>query len=404
MAGVGTIGCGQLRGGPGRPELVSPRLAFAVEEYRARIAAVRARMRARGVDALLLTDPATVYYLAGADSQSVGHLQCLVLLPDGDPTLFTWDFEAGNVAVTSWVRSVVTYSWFESAAAALVELLRGLRLDRARLALELRSPHLAAATVAALATGLPHAAIEDAFGIVEQCRMNKSPAELAYMRQAAALTDRSIPVAYAAARVGARDSGIAAALVEYLYAAGSEALCCGPIVATGYRAGLGHASFNGRRLVAGDTVFLEYSAQVRHYVAPVMRTAVLGLPTREMARFRDAGLAAIETVLAEARPGVPAAVVARAALARLARVRRRTHFHGLVGYPVGLGFPSSRYERLGYELSEHNEQPLAEGMAFHVVMSLRKFGEFGVSQSQTVVITAGGAEAITRSPAALAEL
>jgi Xaa-Pro aminopeptidase len=361
-------------------------------------------MRARQLDALLLTDPAAIYYLTGSDSQSVTHLQCLVLPPEGDATLFTWDFEAGNVAVTSWVPSVVTYSWFEDPVKRFVELLRALRLEDGRMALDLRSRYLAAATVAALQEALPEAEIEDAFGIVEECRARKSPAELAYMRRAAELTDDSIAVAYSAARVGARDTDVAAAVMEFLYAAGSEALCSGPIVASGFAAGLGHASFTGRTLAAGDTLFLEYSAQVRRYVAPVMRTAVLGRASPEMALFRDAGMAAIDSVLAEARPGVPAGQVARAALECLAPVRGKTHFHGLVAYSVGLGFPTTRYESLGYELREGNEKLLAEGMAFHVVMSLRKFGEFGVSQSHTVVITADGAEAITKSPAALAEI
>jgi hypothetical protein len=61
-------------------------------------------------------------------------------------------------------------------------------------------------------------------------------------------------------------------------------------------------------------------------------------------------------------------------------VRSKIHFHGLVAYPVGLGFPPTRYEPLGYELREGNDRPLEEGMAFHVVMSLRKFAQFGVSR------------------------
>jgi Xaa-Pro dipeptidase len=302
------------------------------------------------------------------------------------------------------VVSVVTYNWYEDPLQRLAATVRDRGLDKERLGLDMRSRHVSGATLAGLRISLPAVQFEDSFGIVEECRLRKSPAEIAYMRAAAELTDRSVAVGFDSAHIGARDSDVAAAIMRYLYASGSEAICGGPIVATGYNAGIGHASFTGRTLQRGDTVFLEYSAQIRHYVAPVMRTAVLGKPTPEQGAFRDAGIAAIDAVLANARPGVPASLVARAALDCLEPVRHKIYFHGLVAYSVGLGFPPTRYEHLGYELREGNDRPLEEGMAFHVVMSLRKFAEFGVSQSHTVVITASGCEAITRSGAALAEL
>src|SRR4029077_4879004 len=156
----------------------------------------------------------------------------------------------------------------------------------APLGIDLRSAGSAAA-LAAFKSKLVSARFEDGFGIVEECRLRKSPAELAYMRQAAEMTDRSVEVGFEHARVGATDSEIAAAIMLFLYRAGSGALCCGPIGAPGYNAGVGHASFTGRSVEPGDTVFLEYSAEVHHYVAPVMRTAVLGRPTAEQASFRD---------------------------------------------------------------------------------------------------------------------
>jgi Xaa-Pro dipeptidase len=41
-------------------------------------------------------------------------------------------------------------------------------------------------------------------------------------------------------------------------------------------------------------------------------------------------------------------------------------------------------------------------MVFHLPISVRKYGEFGVCLSQTIHITAAGAEPITTTPATLA--
>jgi hypothetical protein len=40
-------------------------------------------------------------------------------------------------------------------------------------------------------------------------------------------------------------------------------------------------------------------------------------------------------------------------------------------------------------------------MAFHLPMSFRKYGEWGINQSHTIVIGAEGAEALTRTEARL---
>lgn len=388
---------------PAQKTRLSRTSPFTSAELQRRLDRVRAEIRRRGLAAILVVDPAGVFYLTGIDSASLSHLQCLIVPANGEESLFTWDFELGNATLAGTVRSVATYNWYEDPVPQLAARLRDVGLSDERVGMDMRSRYFSAALLSGLRSALPTVRFEDSFGIVEECRLCKSPAELVYMRAAAELTDRSVAVGFDAARIGASDSEVAAAIMGYLYANGSEAFGA-PIVATGYNSGIGHASFTGRRLERGDTVFLEYSAQIHHYVAPLMRTGVLGKPTAEQAEFRDAGMAAIEAVLANARPGVTASAVARAALDCLAPVRARIYFHGLVAYSVGLGFPPSRYEHLGYELREGNDRPLEEGMAFHVVMSLRKFAEFGVSQSHTVVLTKSGCEAITRSPAALAEI
>ncbi len=400
-------------------------LAFEMTEYKHRLSRVEALITERKLDAVTLFDPRHVFYLTGSDSQGQGHLQALIVRPGSPLTYITWDFEAGKVATSSWladpklirwdydkgglaadcwVADVVTYSWFDDPIAVLANTLRRLHLDRSRIGIELHSAGLSAASCEKLKDALPDAKLEPAYGILERCRLRKSQAELKHIRAAAALTDKAVEAGYAAMRVGATDSAVAAAIIESLYANGSEPLCWGPIVAAGPNAGIGHASFVGRKLEAGDTVFLEFTGQVNRYVAPVMRTAVLGKANSELKRWRDCGLAAIDAILATAKPGVSARDVALAGKAELAPLAGQAHFHEMYGYMVGIGYPSSWYETLSFELEAGNEGLLEEGMVFHVPISLRRFPEFGVGQSQTIVVTENGAESLTRSPAKLREL
>jgi Xaa-Pro aminopeptidase len=248
---------------------------------------------------------------------------------------------------------------------------------------------------------LAGAELSDPFGIVEGCRLVKSAAEIAYMRQAAALTDAAVLAAYDALRPGVRDAEVAAVIMDTFYRGGSDTVCWGPIVASGYRAGSAHSSFNGRMIQPGDTVFLELTAEIRRYTAPLMRTAILGRPTAEMERIAEAGAEAVQTILRTARPGVPAQDVARAAGDVLAPVLSGVVFHHNFGYPVGIGYPGTWIETLGFFLRVDNPLPLEAGMVFHLPMSLRRYGEYGINQSHTMLVTEDGAEALTKTPARL---
>ena len=99
---------------------------------------------------------------------------------------------------------------------------------------------------------------------------------------------------------------------------------------------------------------------------------------------------------------MPAADVAKAAGKVVEPILPGIVFHHNFGYPVGIGYPGTWIEFLGFFLRVDNPRPLEAGMVFHLPMSFRKFGEFGVNQSHTIRIRADGpAEALTKTEARL---
>ncbi|MEO7295831.1 MAG: Xaa-Pro peptidase family protein [Candidatus Limnocylindria bacterium] len=375
-------------------------LAFEVSEYRTRLASVRRQMGRRGLDALVLFGPQNVCYVSGLDNDNLSDLQCVVVPIDRDPVLILFWFEAGRAQNTCWLDEVVLYR-DEEPTGIVAGVIRQLGLAGGRLGVERPTVGLTVTQYERLVGHLSDASIEDSFGAVEIPRRVKSAAEIGYMRRAAGLTDRALEAACALVDVGVSDGELAAAITSVIYGEGGETTCLGPIVAGGYRAGAPHSSFNGRRLEAGDSVFLEFTAQVRRYTAPIMRSVWLGRPSAEVERIAEAGAAAVATIVRTARPGIPASDVARAARADLEPILDRVMFHNTYGYPVGLGFPPTWSESLGFYLRADNHQPLQAGMTFHLPISLRRFGEWGVSQSHTLLITETGAETLTRSTARL---
>lgn len=375
-------------------------LAFDVPEFRRRLDAVRRQMVARKLDVLLLFGPHNICYVSGLDNDNLADMQCVIVPQDRDPVLVLFWFEAGRAENTCWLDDVVLYH-DEDPIGVVAAVVRRLGLSNGRIGVERPTVGLTMDDYDRVKTSLPGATIEDPNGVVEIPRRTKSNAEIAYMRRAAALTDRAVDAACAAIDVGVTDSELAAVIAQTVYGGGGETMCFGPIVATGYRAGAPHSSFNGRRLQRDEPVFLEFTAQVRRYTAPIMRTAWLAQPSPEIARIADAGAAAVATIVATARPGIPAGDVARAALADLEPVLPNLMFHHTFGYPVGIGFPTTWVESLGFLIRAENEQLLEAGMTFHLPISLRRLGEFGVNQSHTLLVTETGAETLTKSTARL---
>ena len=374
--------------------------AFERDEYQERLARVRAAMRARELDGLMLFSPHNVNYLAGMDTENWFDFQCLLVPLERDPVLVILDFELARWENTSVVDDVRAYTGSDDPLGSALEAASELGLTRARVGLEQRAG-IAPASFLTLRAGLD-GHVEDPFGIVEGARLVKSEREIGYMRKAAALTDAAVEAGYAAIAEGAIDGEVGAAIVQALYRGGSDTVCWGPIVAAGYRSGSAHSSFCGHRIGSGETVFLELTAEVSRYTAPLMRTAVIGEPTDELLTIEAAVRATLDAMLATARAGVPASDVARAGLQALQpALDLDLVFHHNFGYPVGLGYPPSWIENLGFFLQTGNDRPLEAGMTFHLPMSLRRYGAFACNLSQTILVGEERAEALTRSPAEL---
>ena len=375
---------------------IPKQLAFEQREYESRLERVQRAMAERGLEAMLLFGPHNIFYLCGMDTENFVDYQCLVVPREGSPTLVILDVERSRYENSSWLPDVETY---HSSNDPVAVTRAAMKTRVGKIGVERRASAFSVDLFEKLAASLPQADLVDAFGIVEQFRLLKSPAEIAYMRRAAELSELGATAGIEAMRVGAADYEIAAAVTGEMYRRGGETVCWGPIVAAGYRAGSTHSTFNGYRLKQGDTVFFEVTGEARRYTAPLMRTAVLGRPSEEIQRLAAAVEQTVEAILQTAREGVKASEVAQAGLAKLAPALDGMVFHYCFGYPVGIGYPPSWIEQLDYFIVAENDRRLEAGMTFHLPMSVRKYGEYAVNLSHTMVVGEDRSEPLAKTPA-----
>jgi Xaa-Pro dipeptidase len=201
---------------------VPAELHFSLDEFAARLAALRQRMVAAGIDVLLLTTPENIYYLSGYQTPGYYFYLALVVPVDGEPVLIPPPHEESLVDVLSIFPTYRLYrdtnDWIALTRDVLVEL----GTERGRVGVENGSWFLTSRDYLRLAAMLGEARLVDGSGLVEQGRMIKSARELEYMRAAARAAQAGVAEGLGAIRAGATEAEVAIAIHRGQLAAGSE--------------------------------------------------------------------------------------------------------------------------------------------------------------------------------------
>jgi Xaa-Pro dipeptidase len=372
-------------------------LAFDLPTYHERVRRARAEMRARQLDALIVTLPDSIHWLSGFDT--IGYLWPQMLLIDGsdqEPVLHTRTTEGPGARETSWLREPVLYDIArEDPVEVLAHSITRRGLSGGSIGIDLRSFTFLPAHWDAVRQHLPAARWTDTTDLIAELRLVKSPAELAYQRQAAQIADHAMRVALQSLRPGISETEVAGNASRALGEAGSEFPAIPPMVVSGARSALVHTMPTRRSVARGDVVCIEIGAAFHRYHAIVMRTAVVGQAPARVAEVAACLSEALQAAIAAARPGAAAHEpddAANAVLSRLDLVRRRCH---RIGYSLGLAYPPGWLEPM--TLVAGDPHVLQAGMSFSLEPNLSLQDEgFGLKLGETLVCTREGAERMSQ--------
>lgn len=366
-------------------------------EYVARFAAVRREMQARELDLALLSAPENIYYLTGLDHWGYFVPHILIVPAVGEAVLVTRAMERVTVANQVRTARFVGHSDNETAADAAVRVLR--ELPSRRIGIECWSSGLPHGLAAALAAQLRESTWADITGLVDALRRSKSPVEQAFMREAARISDVGAAAAIEVIRDGARESEIAAECQRAMIAAGGTYPGFGPFIRPGARLGEEHTSWGSGVVRNGDVIFLELSGCHHRYHAPLGRLIFVGSPPSGAREMEAVCRRAFDAVVKALRPGLLAREV-YAAWQKVVDAAGLSHYRRHhCGYVVGIGVPPSWTGGNSVTGLRHDSDlPIEVGMSFHILSWLMDTGRGDYFLSNTVVLTASGAEVLTRTP------
>ena len=370
-------------------------LVFTMEEYQRRLRELRRRMDEQEVEVMLVTTPENVCYLTGFESPGHYYFQALLIPRDGEPVMVPRRLEDSGVQALTWVEVSRPYEDHEDPIERLAGALAEFGWDDRRIGYERNCWFFTAPQQEQLLATCTKATFVDCSGIVEAGRVIKSDAEVALMRKAARSTEAGMQAGIEAIAAGVSDNEVAAAMHGAMIRAGSEWPAIVPFVASGYRGAIGHATWAGRVIEPGDIVMLELAGCLKRYHAPLMRTGFVGEPSARVREAEKVVQAAFEAMMDTIRPGITAAEADAAGREVIAAHPFGGEQGSRSAYSVGIGLPPDWGEGHILSMQPGETRPLQANMTFHLLPWIQVPGEGGISFSETIRVTASGAERLT---------
>lgn len=379
---------------------------FSTAEYQSRIAKTRDAMAARGLDAIVVSDPSNMSWLTGYDGWSFYVHQGVILTHNGDPVWWGRAMDAIGAGRTVFMKDDNIRGYDDTFVqnpekhpmGELARLLAELGLEKARIGVEMDNYYYTASAHAALTSGLTAATFQDTTGLVNWQRAVKSETEITYMRRAAKIVEAMHARILELAEPGMRKND----LIAEIYATGIKGAdghwgdypAIVPMAPSGMDATAPHLTWDDKPMVKGEATFFEIAGAHRRYQCPQSRTLFLGEAPDKYRSAEAAVLDAIEAGLDKARPGNQAQDIANAFNATLNKAGFEKD--GRCGYAIGISYPPDWGERT-ISFRRGDTTVLQPGMTFHFMPALW-LDDGGLEITEPILITETGYECLCDTP------
>jgi Xaa-Pro aminopeptidase len=343
------------------------------------LSTLRQKIAEAKADALLVTQPANVRYLSHFSAPKDARV--LVTM---DKVLFITD---GRYTVQAQ-QEVKLETHITQAGSPMMEQMAEL-VKPYKLAVEADHMTLDFATFLKEKLGRE---VTPTANFIKDMRLIKTPQELDFMRDAAALADKAFTYILNVIDSGMTEIEVALELERFLRKQGSEGVAFDIIVASGERSAMPHGLASQKTLQMGELVTLDFGAVLHGYHSDMTRTVGMGDVPDDQQALYAATLETQELALAAIGPKKSGKVIDQLARDNFKKHGLEEYFVHSLGHGVGLEIHE------GPTLSQRKEDFLEAGMIVTVEPGVYIPGKAGVRIEDLVVVTANGCERLSHSP------
>jgi len=356
-------------------------------------------MQQAGLDSLLLTKPANMFYLTGD-----GRLCAYAMITQaGQVALGVPSTDVNDVKALAHFDHIVGFEDEVGMIHSIAHHFEHFGIRQGTVGLEYT--FLTQSMMGMLTH--PHAkpkdvTPKDCTHILSELRMVKEPEEIELIKGAAKVADAGMKAAVEAVKPGVTESQVAAAAEYAMRQAGAEEFWR-TYVSSGPRTNIAHGLPTTRKLQKGDPVMIYVHPIVNGYSADICRTVSVGKPSGELQAAYDLYLEAQQATIGRIKAGVGVMELEQTLHGILRDAGHGGHVFGPPIHGVGIEFEEAPLPA-GHAFfhGEKEPPPLPANVVISVGNCGLYTGPWGVRVEDTNVVGVDGPETLTTYPRMLA--
>lgn len=353
----------------------------------ARCDRLRTKLRAENLDALLVSTFSNVSYLTGFSGDSsylvVGRDKT-ILVSDGR---FTEQIREECLGLETHIRRTTGVKM----SAAVAKVCRSLKIGR----LGIDAGAMTVAEAGEMRGAMAKIEIAETAGFVEALRATKDADELRLIRDAIRMAETAFTAFRSTLQAGESEKQVADRLEMLVRKAGAEKGSFDAIVAVGPHGAQGHAKPDGRPLVEGQPIVVDWGAAGRFYISDLTRVLCLRTIPAKLEAVYKVVLKAQERAIRKIRPGIKGQDVDAEARATIENSGFGRFFTHGTGHGIGLEVHEAP------ALRPNSDAILRPGMVVTVEPGIYVCGWGGVRIEDDVLVTRTGHEVLSTLPKSL---
>lgn len=354
------------------------------ERYATRRSKLMAALRARDLNAILISSEKNVQYLTGFSGDSTYLLigkDVTVLISD---SRYTTQIEEECPGLDVYIRPHT-----QKMPEAVGKVIKKAKLSQVCF----ESGNVTVETFETWGTHCKTTEFISASGLVEELRMVKDAHELSQIRLAVRLAEKGFAVARAAIRPEMTELEVAHDLEHAMRKFGATGASFAPIVGVGGRGALPHGRPSPMKISEADSVLIDWGANSPEgYKSDLTRVLVTGKVSAKLEKVYRVVLTAQLLGIAAIRPGVTGSEVDAVARQHIESAGFGKYFGHSLGHGIGLDIHESP------RLAAISKTVLEPGMVVTVEPGIYLPNVLGVRIEDDVLVTKDGCEVLTSVP------